>query len=83
MAERRITHSRKDDDGDILGVKGVWGTASTADVVSHIENSTHVYYVRETDTSTRVHVVTEGRKKHIRTNADSRSKNNLDNLPDF
>lgn len=83
MAQRKVTHSKKDSDGDILGLKGPWGDDTSRNIISHIENGVHSYYVNETGSATDVRVVKEGSKKYLRTTADASSKNNLDNLPGY
>lgn len=80
---RRITHVRKDSDGDITHIKGSWGQASSSVVIAHIENGEE-YYTQEVSPKTDVHVSkTPGGKKYLRTDADGAVANNLDNLPSF
>ena len=85
MADRRVTATGKDSDGDITRLCNsgeFWSPRSKADAVRDIENSTHSYYVNRAGHRSEVHVVTVSGKKHLRTNADTSSQNNLDNLPD-
>lgn len=76
---KKVTHVRKDSDGDIIRAKGSTWEEATSTVVNNI-NAGSDYYVQEVSPKADVHVYQE---KHIRTNADSSSKNNLDNLPTF
>jgi len=77
---REITHIRKDNSGDITDVKGTTWQENRATVVRHIDIGIHKYYVEQESPRADVHVYNV---KFIRTNADSTSKNNLDNLPLF
>lgn len=85
MPDRQVTHAHRDDQGDILGLcwKHSDGLKYTtrADVIAHIEAATHRYYVAEEAPSVWVLVRSRGGVKYITTEADSTSKNNLDNLP--
>lgn len=81
---RRITHVRKDKDGDITHVKGHWGYDAASVVINDIESGTRDYYTQEVSPRTDVHVSkTPAGKKYLRTDADGTSANNLDNLPSF
>lgn len=85
MADRKITATGKDTDGDItkLCTGGEWWSPRLkADAVRDIETKAHSYYVDRAGYRTDVHVVERGGKKHLRTDADTSSQNNLDNLPD-
>lgn len=82
MADRRVQGSGKDPDGDITALCGSWGTVDKATAISEIEGKVHRYYVEEVTPAVDVRVVTEGTTKYLRTDADSTSANNLDNLPD-
>lgn len=85
MADRQVTHAHRDDEGDILAVcwKGSDGLKYSArtDVINHIESATHRYFVAEQAPSVWVLVKSRNGVKYIATEADSTSKNNLDNLP--
>ena len=85
MADRRVTKSGKDRDGDITSLCNPgesWTPRSKADAISDIENKTHTYYVNEAGYRSEVRVYRgDYGKKHLRTDADRTSKNNLDNLP--
>ena len=85
MADRRVTRTGKDNDGDITKLcnsAANWSPRTRAVAVRDIENGDHTYYVDEAGSRTNVRVVTVNGKKHLRTTADKTSKNNLDNLPD-
>ncbi|MBS9405480.1 DUF3892 domain-containing protein [Halomonas sp. TRM85114] len=85
MADRRVTATGKDRDGDITKLCNStesWPTRSKADAVRDIDGKTHSYYVDRAGHRTDVHVVTVDGNKHLRTTADKSSQNNLDNLPD-
>lgn len=85
MADRRVTASGKDRDGDITRLCNsgeYWSPRSKADAISDIESKTHSYFVDRAGYRTDIHVVNEGGKKYLRTSADKTSQNNLDNLPD-
>ena len=88
MADRQVTKTGKDSDGDITKLcnPGVnWSPRKKADAIRDIDNKDHRYFVRwsgglglETD----IHVVNGPSGKYLRTDRDSTSKNNLDDLPD-
>lgn len=83
MARRRVRNTEKDKEGDITGLCGPdFGYRSATGAISDIENTVHSYYVKEAGHESNIHVVTEGRRKYLRTYADAASENNLDNLPD-
>jgi hypothetical protein len=85
VADRRVTQSRKNTEGDITALCNPaesWSPRSKANAISDIENSTHAYYVDRAGHRTNVHVVQGSTGKYLRTTADSGHANNLDNLPD-
>lgn len=85
MADRKVTHTGKDKDGDITKLcnHAVWGDVSRALAIQQIDKKTHSYFVQQPGTSrVEVRVVTRNGRKHLQTTADSSSANNLDNLPD-
>ena len=82
MADRQVTATGKDPDGDITKLCGGWGSASKAQAIGDIESRTHTYYVQQPGTTrVDVHVVDGPSGKYLRSDPDSSSKNNLDNLP--
>ena len=83
MADRRVTATGKDPDGDITKLCGSWGNATKNLAILNIEAGTHKYYVQQPGTSrVDVHVADGPTGKYLRTDADQAPKNNLDNLPD-
>ncbi len=80
-----ITHVRKDRDGDITHLKGDSWSDTIEGVISDIENGRYSYYVRVNGQQATVRVVpaTSYRKKHLKTDADTTTRNNLDYLPTF
>jgi len=84
MADRKVTGTGKDTDGDITKLcnAGGWGSAGKASAISHIETGLHSYYVQQAGTTrSSVHVVYGPTGKYLRSDPDSSSSNNLDNLP--
>ena len=81
MADLQVTGSGKDQDGDITSLCGSWGRTSKAQAIREIEGRVHRYYVAEASPAVSVKVRTRGRTKYLTTEADGRSRNNLDNLP--
>lgn len=82
--KRRVTKSKKDKSGDIIGLcsSESWSPRAKADVISDIESKLHSYYVNEAGFETAVEVITRADKtKFLRTSADTTNENNLDNLP--
>jgi hypothetical protein len=85
MAERQVTRTGKDEDGDITKLcnHASWGAVTKADAIWQIESKIHTYFVQEPGTArVNVQVVARNGRKHLQTTADESSKNNLDNLPD-
>ena len=82
-AVRRVTKTRKDRGGDIIKLDGPWGTVSKAQAIRDIESGTNSYYVQQPNCGrSDVHVVKGATGKYLRSDPDSSSDNNLDNLPD-
>ena len=82
MADRRITHSGKDPDGVIVALcnpRQDWSPRRRADAVNDITARVHRYYVERGRRRTYVHVY---RGQYLRTEPDSATGNNLDDLPD-
>lgn len=85
MADRRVRQSGKDRDGDITALCNAgefWSPRQKASAINDIETETHTYFVREGEDRVEVSVVDGPTGKYLRTDADSDSANNLDNLPD-
>jgi len=87
--ERIITHSQKDEDGDITAIgkpSEYWSPISKAEAIRQIENNTYVYYSQNPTcyTKSKIEVIDDSDKgKYLRTVADGDPKNNLDNLPNL
>jgi hypothetical protein len=81
MADRQVKRSGKNEDGDIMSLCGGWGSVSKVQAIKDIEAKTNRYYVAEASPSVWVVVRGQGSGKYLTTEADGRSRNNLDNLP--
>ncbi len=85
MADRPVTKTRKDKDGDILALcndGSHWSPRLKADAIRDIETGTHTNHVPWTDGRTEIRVVNGPIGKYLRTDHDNPSRNNLDDLPD-
>jgi len=86
MADRPVTRTGKDRDGDITKLCNPgqwWSPVSKATAIREIENGTHRYYVPWNDGQpTWICVVNGPTGKYLRTDKDSTSRNNLDDLHD-
>jgi len=86
MADRQVRATGKDGDGDITKLcnsGAAWSPRYKADAIRDIENGDHRYFVRWSDgKETDVHVVNGSTGKYLRTDRDSTTHNNLDDLPD-
>ena len=85
MADRKVTKTGKDADGDITKLCNPgqdWSPRLKAGAISDIENGTHSYYVQTGINRSDIHVVNGPSGKYLRSDPDSTSSNNLDNLPD-
>ncbi|MGM0587110.1 MAG: DUF3892 domain-containing protein [Bacteroidota bacterium] len=89
MALRRVTHSKKNSDGDIVAIcnkvtsymaPNNWRYVTKSIAVEHIENSEHRYYVNKAGFRTDVVVKYRYGVPYLTTEADASSANNLDNL---
>jgi len=85
MADRQVTHAHRDDQGIILAVCWKSGTSlmytARQQVVDDISSGAHRYYVHEQAPAVWIEVITVNGVQYIKTEADSTSQNNLDNLP--
>jgi hypothetical protein len=81
----QIIAVRKDSDGDITHLKGVNWSDTIEGVIADIEGGKFAYFVQVNGTEASVYVVpaTAYRKKHLKTTADTTTRNNLDELPPF
>lgn len=85
MADRRVTRTRKDKDGEIIALchpGAHWSPRYKPAAIWEIENGRHNYYVNEAEHRTDVGVVDDPDGKQLRATADESSPNRLDNLPD-
>lgn len=84
--ERRVTHSAKNDEGDITGLcspGASWSPRTKKHAIDDIESGTHTYYVDAAGYRSIVSVVKHANgTKFLRTTGDATNKNNLNNLPD-
>lgn len=85
MADREVRQTGKDKDGDITALCNStenWSPRKKDDAISDIENKLHTYHVPWKSGRTEIHVVNGPNGKYLRTDRDSTTKNNLDDLPD-
>lgn len=85
MAERRVTRTRKDDDGDITALcnpGNSWSPCKKQRAIRDIELGLHSYYVRVGGAKVDIHVAQGEDGKYLRTDPDETDSNNLDDLPD-
>ncbi len=78
MTTRNVTGSSKDEDGDITGLCGPWGSADKATVIKHIKNGPDDYKVNN---RTKVMTYEVDGTTHIKTVPNGDSRDNLDSLP--
>ncbi|MDX6766873.1 MAG: DUF3892 domain-containing protein [Candidatus Methylacidiphilales bacterium] len=81
-----MTRTGKDKDGDITKLcnpQETWSPRHKADAIRDIETRAVVYKVAWTDgLVTDVRVVNGPTRKYLRTDRDTTTRNNLDDLPD-
>ena len=85
MADRAVRKTGKAPDGDITSLCNdgdFWSPRSKAGAISDIEQGTHTYHVPWMDGRTEIRVVPGPTGKYLRTDRDSTTRNNLDDLPD-
>ena len=85
MAERPVTKTAKGPDGEITALcndEAWWSPRSRDDAINDIESGEHTYYVAWTYGQTEVRVAMNDTRKYLRTDKDSRPRNNLADLPD-
>ncbi len=84
MTKRQVTQTQKDDDGDILALckdGESWSPRYIADAINDIETGEHNYVVSVSLPEINIIVVNGDTGKYLRSTQDSKSPNNLDNLP--
>lgn len=85
MANRAVKKTGKNRQGDITSLCNDaewWSPRSKADAIRDIDSGTQTYYVQWPEKRTDIHVVNGPTGKYLRTDRDSTTKNNLDDLPD-
>ena len=86
MADRRVTHSGKDKDGDILRLCNPgqsWSPREKHDAINDIRGRMHSYYVDIPGTGrVDIKVIPGTTGDYLRTDPDHTSRNNLDDLPE-
>ncbi len=86
MAKRYVRKTGKDRDGDITKLCNdgdLWSPRYKADAIRDIEGGLHEYWVPWANSpETKIRVVNGQTGKYLRTDRDSTSRNNLDDLPD-
>ena len=86
MAKRYVRQTGKNNQGDITRLCNsgqAWSPRSKADAISDIENGIHEYWVNWLNSpETRIRVVNGSSGKYLRTDRDTTTRNNLDDLPD-
>lgn len=85
MAKRYVRATGKDSQGDITKLCNsgeAWSPRSKADAIRDIETGAHEYWVNWTHyPETKIRVVQGPNGKYLRTDRDTTSHNNLDDLP--
>jgi hypothetical protein len=85
MVERKVTSTKKDSSGNIIGVcnKGEWWSPrNTYDIINDIEMKLYKYYVIVDGQKVFITVINGSTGKYLRTDPDKTTRNNLDDLPD-
>ena len=86
MADRQVSRTGKDRDGDITSLCHTgehWSPRLKRDAINDIEHGLHRYYVLwRGGPRTEIRVVNGATGKYLRTDADTTNRNNLDDLPD-
>jgi hypothetical protein len=83
MADRRVTGTGKDSNGNITSLCGGWGSVTKATAIVEIERGTNTYYVKDGyGRRADINVVNGPTGKYLRTDPDATCSDNLDNLPD-
>lgn len=81
MADRRVTCTGKDSNGNITSLGGAWGSVTTAAAIREIELGINTYYVQAYGRRADVHVVDGPYGKYLRTDPNASCSDNLDSLP--
>lgn len=78
---QEVTKSKKDQDGDIIGLCGASWSHTKTQAVDNIRADWQAYSVSAGGEATYVRVGTRGSKDYLTTNPDFTGRNNLDHLP--
>lgn len=78
----QVTGSKKDSDGDIIGLCGYGWSHTKTQAVSNIRTGAQRYYVSVNGREVNVRVGARNGKDYLTTSPDGYSPNNLDDLPD-
>ena len=86
MAKRYVRASGKNSQGDITRLCHAgesWSPRGKSDAINDIEQGIHEYWVNWANApETKIRVVNGPTGKYLRTDRDTTSRNNLDDLPD-
>jgi hypothetical protein len=86
MTDRAVHKTGKNAEADITALCSDgewWSPRAKADAIADIESGAHTYYVPwKTPGRTEIRVVDGPKGKYLRTDRDSTTRNNLDDLPD-
>jgi hypothetical protein len=85
MADRAVRKTGKNTEGDITALCNdgdLWSPRRKQDAINDIELGLHTYHVPWTNGRTEIRVVQGPKGKYLRTDRDTTTRNNLDDLPD-
>ncbi|MBD8735352.1 DUF3892 domain-containing protein [Sphingomonas sp. CFBP 13706] len=86
MAKRYVRATGKNTQGDITKLCNSgqpWSPRSKADAIADIDGGTHEYWVNWANSpETKILVVKGATGRYLRTDRDTTTRNNLDDLPD-
>ena len=85
MSKRYVSRTGKDQYGDITKLcqpGAYWSPRTKQSAITDIESGLYQYCVKWTDKETAIRVVNGPTGKYLRTDRDSTTRNNLDDLPD-
>ena len=84
MAERQVTQTGKNRDGDITALcnpSAYWSPRQKADAIRDIDDRLHSYFVMVSNRRVDIIVVNGPTGKYLRTDPDQTTDNNVDDLP--
>ncbi|KQQ46250.1 hypothetical protein ASF58_17815 [Methylobacterium sp. Leaf125] len=85
MADRAVRKIGKNAQGDITTLCNdgdAWSPRRKPDAINDIESGLHTYHVPWINGRTEIRVVQGPNGKYLRTDRDTTTRNNLDDLPD-